>query len=371
MSKVAIVKCDSYVQETVTQSVKNAIEALVDLRTLIKPGMTVLLKPNILMGYAPERAVTTHPAVLRAVCALVAPLGGRILIGDSGGFGATHKNAEKSGLAEVAREFDADILPFNDPVDVALPEGRYIKHFKIERAITQADVIINLPKLKTHGLTYFTGAAKNLYGCLPGLEKGKGHMKMPTRELFSELIVDLNLAIKPHLTVMDAVVGMEGHGPSNGDPRHIGLILAGTRTFDLDSVAAAIIGLKSDEVPYLLIARERQLFSPTTVDIVGPSIEEVKVADYQLIVQTTRSRKLRNFFLKWFGAVAKRLMLNKPVLIREKCRKCNVCVEVCPVKTISPSKGGPVFEYSHCIHCYCCQEMCPHGAIELKRKLIL
>ncbi|HAR62048.1 MAG: iron-sulfur protein [Candidatus Margulisiibacteriota bacterium] len=370
MAAVSIVKCDDYMDEDLVRKVEEALSLVVDLKSLIRKGSKVLLKPNILMGLSPDRAVTTHPRILWAVGVIVKKYGGELWIGDSSGFGSTQRNAQKTGMYEVIEQLGAKLIPFNEPVEIAVENGRLVRHFKIEKAVTIADVIINIPKLKTHGLTYFTGAAKNLYGCLPGLEKGKGHVKMPSRELFSHMIVDLNTAVIPHINIMDAVIGMEGNGPSNGTPRKVGLIMASTNTFALDAVACEIIGLPPQEVPFLTYASDRDLVALDDIETRGENIQDVKIEGFQLIKQTTRKKELRNKILMLVKTLLKGFLIEKPVLIVSKCARCSICGEVCPVKVIQNTDNGPVFNYDKCIHCYCCQELCPHGAIELK-KIIL
>ncbi|TET34039.1 MAG: DUF362 domain-containing protein [Planctomycetota bacterium] len=370
--KVSIVRCDDYNAPDLYEKVCEAASAVLNADALIKHGTKVLLKPNLLFGTPPERAVTTHPQIVRAVGEFVKDRGGELWIGDSSGYGSCARNMRLSGIEQVAKELGAKIIPFTEPVDSGHADLKYARNFRIEKAVLEADVLINLPKLKTHGLTYFTGAAKNLFGCLPGLQKGKTHVRLPDRENFSAMLVELNRIIKPQLSIMDAVVGMEGSGPGSGDPRKVGLILAGVNTFAVDVVACEIIGLPPHDVPNIRMAAEQKLGpeSLNDISILGEKIEDIRIPDFKLREPADGLKRLKHFFMKVAGKVLRTIIFEVPDLKTKKCNKCFRCAEVCPIEAVRKSARGPVFDYKSCIRCYCCQEMCPEGAIKLKRKLI-
>ncbi|MHC4664190.1 MAG: DUF362 domain-containing protein [Planctomycetota bacterium] len=371
--KVSIIRCEDYNDPGLPGKVREAIDRVIDLSSIISSGTTVLLKVNLLYGTPPERAVTTHPEIVRAVGGLVKDLGGKVLVGDSSGFGSTKRNLKIAGIESVAKELGAEILPFTQPVGITHPDVKHARSAMIEKSVLDADIIINLPKLKTHALTLFTGAAKNLFGCLPGTQKGKAHVRLRDGEQLSALIVDLNRIIRPRLNVMDAVVGMEGWGPGSGAPKKVGVILAGTDTFAMDIAACEIIGQPPLEVPYIRQAAEQGL-GPSRiedVEILGEKLQDAKVEGFVLRPGPMGFRKFRNSLLSRAGNILRQIVFEVPVLLKKKCSRCFRCIEVCPVKSIRKSGRGPVFNYGKCIRCYCCQELCPEGALALKRKIVL
>ncbi|MHB1477589.1 MAG: DUF362 domain-containing protein, partial [Coriobacteriia bacterium] len=247
---------------------------------------------------------------------------------------------------------------------VAFPDGNLIKQFTIAEGVAAADGLVSLPKLKTHALTRMTGAVKNQFGCVPGFLKGEFHTKMPNVELFSQMLVDLNLLLRPRLYVMDAVVGMEGNGPRNGDPRQVGVLLLSDDPVAIDAVGCRIMALDPSLVETLVYGERWGLGSASDIEVVGdepPVLEDYRVN--RTPVSTTRGLG---------SALGKRLLAPRPYIIEERCTRCGTCVKVCPVDPKAVNwRGGdhavpPAHDYDRCIRCYCCQEMCPERAIEVK-----
>ena len=255
-SAVSIVRCEDYDCARTMFAVKHAVDLLGGMGEFVKPGDRVLLKPNLLKARPPEAAVTTHPEVVRAVIRLVHEQGGRALVGDSPGMGDLKKVAEKAGILDVVNEEGAQLEDLTEAIQVK-NSGRF-QHFEIARSAYEADVLINLPKLKTHGMTTLTGAVKNLFGCIPGKRKVQWHFNTGVNhELFMKMLLELYALLQPRLTIMDAVVGMEGNGPGSGDPRPIGAILAGRDAVSIDAVSAHVLGVKPDKLPLLQAARSQ------------------------------------------------------------------------------------------------------------------
>ena len=214
------------------------LEPLGGMGAFVRPGERVLLKPNMLSVKSPEQAVTTHPAVVRVVAELVREAGGQVLIGDSPGIGGFQRVADKSGIARAAAESGAELVEFNDTVD--LPGSGTFRRITLARAYWEADKIINLPKLKTHEMMTMTCAVKNLFGAVVGAEKAGWHLKAGTsREQFARLLLEIYLLKKPALNIVDAIVAMEGNGPGSGDPLQVGALIAGVNPVAVDVVAAA------------------------------------------------------------------------------------------------------------------------------------
>jgi len=379
MSEISIVRCDDYNILQVKNSVKKAIDFQGGISNFVSPGERVLLKVNLLMKRKPERVTTTHPSIVQALAELVIEAGGIPIIGDSPGghhyFNKTTLEAvyETCGMKEVAEKTGAELNYNTEIVDVVYEEGMVIKKVKTIAAIFQVDKIINIPKIKTHMMTVYSGAVKNLFGIIPGRYKAEYHLRFEDTEDFSNLLIDLCLFSKPVLTVMDAVIGMEGYGPTNGNPKKVGLIICGTNPFELDVVASNIIGLKPEQVPTIRMSTKRKLCSNdiNNINIVGEKLEDVLVDDFKKpTVQF--SFNLYNIFMPKF--ISKRLnKFIKPSLKFDYniCKKCGVCEKSCPAKAIKIEAGKPQVDYNKCIRCFCCHELCNYGAISIRRPLFL
>ena len=224
-STVALVRCESYEIAAVKQAVEKGIALLGGAQTFVRPGERILLKPNILIGDPPEKCVTTHQAVFRAVIETLQAAGAVLSYGDSPAFGTTASAARKCGLADVADELGVPLANFQDGVEVSFDKGVQNKKFTIAKAILDNDAVVSIPKLKTHGLEKFTGCVKNQFGCVPGMLKGEFHVKLPDPYRFARMLVDLNCLVSPRLYVMDGIYGMEGNGPRGGNPKKMNILL--------------------------------------------------------------------------------------------------------------------------------------------------
>ena len=372
--QVSLVKCDNYEQSRVNVAIAEALDLLGGIGQYVKPGDRALLKVNLLTGAAPEKAVTTHPAVVRAMIGQVRAAGAIPLVGDcSGREGPPHRGrylgvCRQTGIQQVCEEQDVELVHLSaESVEVENPQGRAFKRFTLAQGVVDADVLINLPKLKTHNLTLFTGGIKNIFGCLPGLHKSQMHLRAQGVEHFSQSLVDLLLAVRPALTVMDAVVGMEGEGPSNGRPKQIGAILTSADPVALDAVACELVGIQPLLVPTTRLAHEQGVGvgDLTQIEVLGAPLESLRVADFQLPSGPSAFFRATGLLSFLQGR-----LVAKPVLVAERCQGCWECVEHCPADALSKDGRRPVFDYSKCICCYCCQELCPHDAIELRRPLL-
>ena len=368
MIPVSLVRCESYEPEVVYA----AAEQAVGLAGGFDPrGKTVLLKPNLLNASDPDRAVTTHPEVLRAAVRLCRERGAaRILVGESPGWQGIEEVARKTGVRAVVEEEGAEWADFSETVEVRVPEGRVVRRFGLARAAVEADLLVSLPKLKTHKLLFFTGAAKNLFGIVPGLGKSGYHLRFPERRDFGAMITDLVLAAKPAFALMDAVVGMEGPGPGNGTPRRLGLLLASRDCLALDWVASELIGYQPENIPYLADARDRGLLDPDEVRVEGLDPARERVPDYKRIHVPHDNDFFRAHLPAFAHRIARNLAVERPAFSDLKCVRCAGCVKICPAKALSFREGrqAPVIDYAACIRCYCCHEICPADAIRLIRR---
>jgi uncharacterized protein (DUF362 family) len=331
------------------------------MHLFIKPGERVLIKPNLLKGNPPDDAVTTHPEVVRAAIRLVREAGGEPVVGDSPGIGDLRRVAERAGLIAVLDQEGVALADFDEAVPVK-GVGRF-QRIELARAAMEADAIINLPKLKTHGMTTLTGAVKNLFGCIPGKRKVQWHFNTGVDHAsFALLLVELARVLRPRLTIMDAVVGMEGNGPGSGDPRAIGVILAGCDPVAVDAVSAVLVGVQPDALPVLKAARAAGVGQAgmENIDVLGAELSTAIVRDFRLPHQEHSTEwKLP----EWARRRLKDALTTRPVIDHRACVRCGICRNDCPQRAIADSEGGYTIDYRHCIRCFCCQEFCPQGAI--------
>ncbi len=373
MSATVVLKyCPDYTTEVEFQ-LRKGLNELGGMSAFVQPGQRVLLKVNLLMKKRPEEAVTTHPSVIEATIRLVQEAGGIPVIGDSPG-GPYTQNAlqsiySRTGLLEVAERTGAELNQDLGQTVRSFPEGKVAKSLIITNCVTEADVIITLSKLKTHGMMTFTGAVKILFGVIPGLLKAEYHLKMPNLMDFAGLLVDITQSIKPALSIMDGIVGMEGNGPSAGQPRNIGALLLSTDPFALDVVAADLIGLKPERVPTIRVAHERGLTSSLEeIVLKGDARSLWRIQDF--IVPKTISANFLDMVP--LPKSVSRFLLNRvrphPDFWHDQCKGCNDCVNNCPPKAlVMNDQRRPVVDLEACIRCFCCQELCPHQAVGIFR----
>ncbi|RLG11801.1 hypothetical protein DRN69_07345 [Candidatus Pacearchaeota archaeon] len=346
VEKVAIIKCRSYRQKEVDKAIKRALKFL-EFDT--KKWKRVLIKPNVLGYYEKNlEAIITHPSIVKA---LIKIFKGRQLIGESS-FMDTKKSFEKTGYQFKGKKiFEQEKL-----VKVKDDKAKILKEFYLPEILKQIDLLINVPKLKTHTLTKITGAIKNLYGCIPGGLKQVLHKKATGGENFSSLLVDIYQNLKPQLNIMDAVVGMEGEGPSAGKSKKVGLILASKNAVALDIVASKIIGYSPSEIWMIKEAVNRKLYPGLKVKIVG---DFKKIPNLKFEKPAPEKRTL-------VRAVLRKLVRENPILVnKERCVKCGICARKCPVKAIKLNPY-PEINKKKCIRCFCCIEVCPQHALYLK-----
>nr|WP_041721835.1 DUF362 domain-containing protein [Alkaliphilus metalliredigens] len=373
---VSLIECKDYDYDLVKQSVVKSFENLGEISKFINKGDRVLLKLNLLMKKKPEDATTTHPMFTKALAEILINYGAEVIIGDSPG-GPYNINLLKGvyracGIEEIANEVGAQLNYNTNVVEIKNEEGLLLKKITAIEVLQEVDKVISVSKLKTHGMMMFTGAVKNMFGIVAGLEKAEYHVRMPGNVDFSNALVDICVASKPVLSFMDGIIGMEGDGPSAGDPRQIGAVIASTSPYHLDVVATSIIGLIPVKVPTIERCVERGLCRGTLEDIElkGENIDKFMIDDF--IVPEIRSLDLLEGKLpKFLRDILNGALQPRPVFIHDRCIGCRDCANSCPPEVIKMINKKPIVDLHGCIRCFCCQELCPVKAVDIHRPLLM
>lgn len=376
MAEVALVSCREYSLRTVKDNILEAA-GLIGFDPACFRGARVALKPNLLSAVQPDSGVVTHPVFFRAVAEIVLDHGGKAVLIESPAVASLENAMRAAGYDPMVRELGIAVADIREVRRIACRSPKLFTYFDIAAAFFETDVIVNIPKFKTHNLTYITAAVKNLFGAVPGMRKAQMHMRFPGREEFSEMILDLYGAFltgfeppKRILHVLDAVVALEGEGPgSSGSPRHAGAIIVGEDALAVDYVAVQIAGLDSRLAPTVNsgFAREFGVASPDDIAVKGETIEAMRLKGFV----PPRSPGMTAFLKRDLPRrIMKRLFVERPVPKEPSCTLCYQCRQICPAEAISPAGAGrkvPVFDYGRCIRCFCCQEVCPEGAITIRK----
>jgi len=362
-SSVSIVKCKDYDEEGVLRSLRQGIDLIGGIQAFVERGNRVLLKPNLLFGKSPEKAVTTHPSILKGMIQIVREAGGVPSIGDSPSVGSLTWTAERAGIKAVADEMKCPLVEFNRPVLPPKGGGKTFKQVEVDQAVLEADVIINLPKFKTHSLTLLTLGIKNLFGCIPGPKKPLWHLKAgEDQKTFAKILVDIYRVIRPSLTLLDGIVGMEGNGPNSGSPIPIGLILASGDSLSLDQIVCDLLGISRETLLTNRVAFEQGI-GKDSIDVLGERLEDLKISNFQFPALSQPNWRLPGFLSK----ALKNALTSKPVIDEETCESCDRCAEICPPKALARRGKDLVFDYGQCVRCLCCLEVCPEGAISIRQ----
>lgn len=375
MAKVVLLYCDSYEYETVKDAIQRGLAILGGPSAFVKPGEKILLKPNWLVAAPPVKCATTHPAIFQAVCAIFQTSGVQLTYGDSPAHHSPEAAAQKTGFADVAKEFGIPLADFVGCQEVFAENAVQNKRFTIAKGVSESDGMISLPKLKTHGFLKLTGSVKNQFGCVPGIRKSEFHVKLPNPNDFAQMLVDLNAFLQPRLYIMDGIMAMEGNGPMSGDPKRMNVLLLSTDPIALDATVCRILNVNPILSPTIIAGKKAGMgvYHEKEIELLGDPIEIFRTPDFKV------NREAIKFFRGVGSAthLLNNLIIPKPYIVENQCIRCGICVQMCPVKPKAVNwkdslekNNPPVYEYNHCIRCYCCQEVCPEGAIKIKKPLL-
>lgn len=369
LNNVFAFKCEEY--NSSVYEILNRIFQESGLKNELLPGKTVLIKANLLMGKDPKYGVTTHPVIVHELIKILEEMEMKVIVADSPGgpLNETYmRSVYNACKMNEAVEGTAATLNYDfSSREVHFEKSTTLKKFEILNVVLDADYVINVAKLKTHGMMTYTGAVKNLYGAIPGLIKANHHFKLSEKSLFASHIVDICEYINPVFSIIDGVEGMEGNGPSGGEVVNTGIIFGSKSPFALDDFASKLIGIEERLIPTIINSRSRELVGDYKIIT---DVDETKVKPYKLPDSADVS-----FMPNWVPGLIKKVIIKnmkyRPVFIHNKCVKCKKCEDICPAKIISMNSSGyPIYKSEKCISCFCCHEVCPYRAISIKKPLL-
>ena len=373
MSKVVLVRCESYDFSEVKKAIEKGINLLGGPSNFVSQNEKILLKPNWLTADPPEKCVTTNPTVFKAVAEILQAVGAILSVGDSPAFQSPENASRKTGVAAVASELKISLADFQSGKEVLFNEGHQNKKFTIANGVLDNDGVISLPKMKTHAFQRITGAIKNQFGCIPGARKGEFHVRIPDASDFAKMLIDLNAYVHPRLYIMDGIMAMEGNGPRGGTPKKMNVLLFSTDPIAMDATVCRLMNLNPEFVLTNLVGKEMGAgtYLENEIEILGDPLDSFISLDFNV-----KREPIKPFKQSGGMKIVKNALVPRPFIVSDKCVKCGVCVNMCPVtpKAVDwhdgNKKNPPTYKYDRCIRCYCCQELCPESAIHLKVPLI-
>lgn len=367
-TSVSVQSCSEYNPQKVGTAIRKALEESGNV-SKIKRGERVFLKINHLPPASPpERGIVTHPVFVEEVAKIFLDLDAKVVIGDD--VESSGHPYAVSGIAGISKRLGVGVVNLKERgfEAVTLAEGELLKTVHVAREVLEADAIVSLPKLKTHSFTLLTGALKNLYGLIPLGERIDLHCNYPDVKDFSRVLVDLYSAFRPRLSMVDAIVAMEGEGPGSGKTKKIGAVLVGEDAVAVDAVMAQLINVNPQYIDTCQAAAERGLgiSNLKQIEILGDGMS-MAVSDFSLPSNSTQLiKKILPNFLQWW--VYDQMVRVEPIVDRGKCIGCQVCISVCPTKAMIEGGGVAGVDNAFCIQCFCCQETCRYDAIISRQK---
>jgi uncharacterized protein (DUF362 family)/Pyruvate/2-oxoacid:ferredoxin oxidoreductase delta subunit len=352
--RIAAGSCESYDTRALKEFLSRAFTKI----GFAARGSRVLLKPNLLAGKAPRKGVNTHPQIVRSIAEMLLDEGCTLLIGDSPGYESTERALRGSGIMDVVKTLGLEVARFDKKVIRRSLGISPYREFLLGEDPEEFDLIVNLPKFKTHAMMGLTLGVKNAFGFVPRFEKAKWHLKAGQDALlFAAILLDIYAVVKPSLTILDGIVAMEGDGPSSGKTRQVGLLAVSDDALALDVFVEGMLALPH-MLPVSRVAQDKGLIRKAEIfDLGVPAIRD-------LLMPATMDT---GFNLPGLVRNAlKNVIWRRPKCKQSICKQCGVCAEVCPAGALTMDEEYPAFDYKRCIRCYCCQEMCPASAILLR-----
>jgi uncharacterized protein (DUF362 family)/Pyruvate/2-oxoacid:ferredoxin oxidoreductase delta subunit len=365
-SLVSIRECETYDSVALGPAIESVVEDIGGWQSCIKRGDRVLLKPNLLMSARPDRAVVTHPAFVEAVAAMVTDFGAIPFLGDSPPMGKLGRVLSKSGYDAFMQRLNVKAIPFTETVPVEYSEDRMFRRINLAKEVFELDAVINLPKLKTHTQMVMTLAVKNLFGLIVGADKAGWHMAAGKDfDTFATVLVQILEKVRPAVSIVDGILGMEGNGPSNGAPRAVGLVGASTDPVALDAELCRLVGIPVDLVRTCVIGERLGIGNALAerIERVGDTPKRFPLKDFKPPKSMTMtwnlgaSNPIRKFF--------ENHLITRPDIDTSACQACGVCMSHCPPRAIRQKGETMIIDRGKCISCFCCQELCPHDAISI------
>lgn len=374
MKDVYLYPTDSYTLDEIT---KGLMETVINpgLLDFVKPGMKIGIKVNLVSAMSPDKGATTNPLIVKILSKMIKERGGIVTIGDSpGGLfteGILKTNYKDTKMIDCVEE--GINLNYDVSTQIIEYEGKVVKSFDACSWLLKQDALINICKLKSHGMMGLSCAVKNMFGTVPGIIKTEYHYRYPKHEDFADMLIDLNEYYQVKLNLVDAVIGMEGNGPTQGTPRKIGLLLASNKPYNLDLICAHIIGLEAKDIPTLSQSVKRGLAKEKLEDITtNIDYSEYLIKDYKNIkVGTNMEFKVGKGPFKFINPIIRKILQVKPKVKKKECIGCQKCFNICPAKAITMKNKIPHIDRNMCIRCFCCQEFCPVGAMKAHKNPIV
>lgn len=368
MSTVALMTQRTYSEKELEVSMEKLLQELGGMDSLIRPGDRVLLKPNMLSARPVAKRITTDPMVVRIIARMVLDCGAKPFIGDSPGIEPFPQVAKASGIAEIGEELGIPVIELDDPVPLNRNDDTRFRNIEISSKVIEADKVINIPKLKTHAQMLLTLGVKNLFGTVVAQRKAEWHYKVGLdRDIFASLHLDIYQAIKPVITILDGIWGMEGHGPGSGTPRNFGILAASADAVALDCSICRILGVPLEDFPLYREAKRRSIGQTDLEEVIYRGDMDPLSVIEGVDIPRLDSLHVLPGFLKFFGNT----MISRPVQDQNRCIGCGECVRICAAHAIKLEGKRLDYDYSKCIRCFCCQEVCPVNAIGFKKGFFL
>lgn len=368
IDNVYLYKCNSYNEKDIKEAMDKLIASF-DVLKNIKKGTRVVIKANLVSPMGPEKSATTNPELLKYLSSYLLSKGASVIIGDSPS-GLYTKGALSHTYKATGLDIIPDVLNQNFNIkSTVYKDAKVLKSFEYTSYLDDADIRINFCKLKTHGMMNMSCAVKNLFGCIPGTIKPEYHYRFPNQKDFANMLIDINEYFKFDINLVDGVSAMEGNGPTQGTPKHVGVLLGSINPYALDSICAKLIGLSDDDVETIKQSKDRNLFNKDNIKL-NDDIDKYIIKDFKLIGKLESLKfysNSDNLLSKFVSVIARKAFVNQPECNKSKCIGCQKCFNMCPAKAIKMVNNKPVIDRKKCIKCYCCQEFCPIGAMQVKK----